>query len=26
LIKAGFSLIGPEITDDGEVFLWKKVK
>ena len=26
LIKAGFSLIGPEITDDGEVFLWRKVK
>lgn len=26
LIKAGFILIAPEVTDDGEVFLWKKVK
>lgn len=24
LIKSGFTCIGPEITDDGEVFLWRK--
>jgi len=26
LIKSGFTQKGPEVTDDGEVFLWRKVK